>query len=372
VRLDKRRFQPEDRGRLVIAFLSSFFERYVQYNFTADLESQLDDISDGRADWKAVLSQFWDAFHKKIDDTKELSITNVIDALDADLGPHFFPDDPNHPDKNPRACPACADGRLGLKLGRTGGFVGCSNYPDCRFTRALAVPGNGEEDDALAGPIELGADPKTGERVTLRKGPYGIYLQLGEPKGPKGKEKPPRCSLPKGLAPAEVTLETALALLALPRTIGAYPETGEPILAGIGRYGPYVKHLSTYRNIPEGEDVLTIGLNRAVALIAEAPARRGGGASSGKEIGSHPGDGKPVTLHSGRYGPYVKHGRTIASLPKGESDQELSFERALQLLAAKAEKDKAKGGRKAPAAKKAKAPKKAKKAKKAKAKKVTG
>ena len=374
VRLEKRRFQPEDRGRLVTAFLSSFFERYVQYNFTADLESQLDDISDGRANWKAVLLQFWDAFQQKIDDTKELSISNVIDALDADLGPHFFPADPDHPDQNPRACPACGDGRLGLKLGRTGGFVGCSNYPDCRYTRALAVPGDGEEDAgaALAGPVELGADPETGDMVTLRKGPYGIYVQLGEPKGPKGKEKPPRCSLPKGLAPAEVTLEMALALLALPRTVGAHPETGEPILAGIGRYGPYVKHLSTYCNIPDGDDVLTIGLNRAVALIAEAPGRRrrGSGAGAGKEIGTDPDDGKPVTLHSGRYGPYIRHGRTIASLPKGESDQELSFERALQLLAAKTEKDKAKGGSRAKGASKAKPPKKAKKAKKAGAKKA--
>jgi len=376
VRLEKRRFQPEDRGRVVTAFLSSFFERYVQYNFTADLESQLDDISGGRKDWKTVLAQFWGAFHEKIEGTKELSISNVIDALDADLGPHFFPADPNDPNKNPRACPACADGRLGLKLGRTGGFVGCSNYPDCRFTRALAVPGDGEEDAgaALTGPIELGADPETGEMVTLRKGPYGVYVQLGEPKGPKGKEKPPRVSLPKDFAPAEVTLKMALALLALPRTVGAYPETGEAILAGIGRYGPYVKHQSTYRNIPDGEDVLTIGLNRAVALIAEAPARRRGGAGSGKEIGSHPSDSKPVTLHSGRYGPYVKHGRTIASLPKGESDQNLSFERALELLAAKAEKDRAKGkgGPKAKAPKKAKTAKKAKKAKTAKPKKAAG
>ena len=370
VRLETRRFQPEDRGRLVTAFLSSFFERYVQYNFTADLESQLDDISGGRKDWKAVLSQFWEAFHEKVEGTKELSISNVIDALDADLGPHFFPADPNDPDKNPRACPACADGRLGLKLGRTGGFVGCSNYPDCRFTRALALPGDGDEDAGatLTSPVELGADPETGEMVTLRKGPYGIYVQLGEPKGPKGKEKPPRVSLPKDLAPAEVTLKTALALLALPRTVGTYPETGEAILAGIGRYGPYVKHQSTYRNIPDGEDVLTIGLNRAVALIAEAPARRRGGAGSGKEIGSHPGDSKPVRLHSGRYGPYVKHGRTIASLPKGESDQYLSFARALELLAAKAEKDRAKGK----GGPKAKAPKKAKKAKKAKPKKAAG
>jgi DNA topoisomerase-1 len=371
VRLEKRRFVPEDRGRLVTAFLSSFFERYVEYNFTADLETQLDDISGGRKAWKTVLAQFWDAFNKKVGETKDLSISDVIDTLDRDLGPHFFPADPEAPDKNPRACPTCGDGRLGLKLGRSGGFVGCSNYPDCRYTRPLAVPGAGDEaaDAELAGPRELGTDPETGETVTLRKGPYGVYLQRGEPKGPKGKEKPPRVSLPKGLAPTEITLDMALALLALPRSVGAHPETGQPITAGIGRYGPYVKHESTYRNIPDPEDVLTIGLNRAVALIAEAATRRraGAGAGAGKEIGSDPHDGKPITLHSGRYGPYVKHGRTIASLPRDQSADELSFERALELLTAKAEKDKAKGkGKKTAAPAKKKTAKKAKRAKKAK------
>ncbi len=342
VRLEKRRFVPEDRGRLVTAFLTSFFERYVQYNFTADLETQLDDISGGRKAWQAVLGQFWDAFAKKISETKDLSISNVIDALDRDLGPHFFPVNPDAPEKDPRACPTCGGGRLGLKLGRSGGFIGCSNYPNCRYTRPLAVP-NGGEDGAgaeFAGPRELGADPETGEIVTLRKGPYGLYVQRGEPTGPKGKNKPPRASLPKGFAPEDVSLNKALALLALPRTVGAHPDTGQPITAGIGRYGPYVKHEATYRNIPDGEDVLIIGLNRAVALIAEAPARRG--SNAGKQIGPHPSDGKPVTLHSGRYGPYVKHGRTIASLPKGESEDEISFERAVDLLAAKAAKGKPK------------------------------
>ncbi len=363
VRLEKRRFVPEDRGRLVTAFLSSFFERYVQYNFTADLETQLDDISGGRMAWKTVLAQFWETFSRKVGETKELTISDVIDALDRDLGPHFFPVDPQAPDKDPRACTACGQGRLGLRLGRSGGFVGCSNYPDCRYTRPLAVPGKGGEEAGaeLAGPRELGSDPETGDMVTLRKGPYGLYVQRGEP---KEKEKPPRVSLPKGLAPDEVTLDKALALLALPRTIGAHPETGEPILAGIGRYGPYLKHQSSYRNIPGGEDVLTIGLNRALTLIAEAPDRRR--SSAGREIGSHPDDGKPVTLHAGRYGPYVRHGRTIASLPKGESERELGFERALELLATKAAKDNAKGGKKAKAAKK-KPAKKAKGGKKAKA-----
>ncbi len=347
VQLDKRRFIPEDRGRLVTAFLTSFFERYVQYNFTAELETQLDDISGGRKDWKSVLGQFWAAFSKAVADTKGLSISDVIDALDEDLGPHFFPTDPDEPDKNPRACPACANGRLGLKLGRNGGFIGCSNYPDCRFTRPLAVPddGAGAEEVELIGPRELGTDPETGEPVTLRKGPYGLYVQRGEA---KDKEKPKRASVPKSLALDDVTLDRALALLALPRTIGDHPESGEPVTAGIGRYGPYVKHGSTYRTIPDDEDVLTVGLNRAVTLIAEAPARRGGG--GGKEFGLHPADGKPIMLHSGRYGPYVKHGRIIASLPKNLAPEALSLDKAVELLAARAEKTK--GGKKAkPAAK---------------------
>ncbi|MEE8506814.1 MAG: topoisomerase C-terminal repeat-containing protein, partial [Kiloniellales bacterium] len=277
------------------------------------------------------------------------SISDVIDALDKDLGAHFFPTDPDEPDKNPRACPACAGGRLGLKLGRNGGFIGCSNYPDCRFTRPLAVPGDGAGagEVELIGPRELGTDPETGEPVTLRKGPYGLYVQRGEA---KDKEKPKRASVPKSLALDDVTLERALALLALPRTIGDHPESGEPLTAGIGRYGPYVKHGSTYRTIPDDEDVLTVGLNRAVALIAEAPARRGGGGGGGKEFGLHPADGKPIMLHSGRYGPYVKHGRIIASLPKNLAPEALSLDKAVELLAARAEKTK--GGKKAkPAAK---------------------
>ncbi|MHA1599648.1 MAG: type I DNA topoisomerase [Alphaproteobacteria bacterium] len=374
VLLEKRRFVPEDRGRLVTAFLSSFFPRYVQYNFTADMETQLDDISGGRKDWKAVLRQFWDAFSEAIGGTKDLSITQVIDALDDDLGPHFFPSDPENPEKDPRACPVCGTGRLGLRLGRSGGFVGCSGYPECRYTRPLAVPVNGEEDDnaALIQPRELGHDPATGKPVTLRKGPFGIYVQCGEnPIKEKGKkktkdkdqEKPKRCSLPKDQRPDDVTLELALALLALPREIGMHPESGTPITAGIGRYGPYVKHGPTYVSIPADESVLDIGLNRAVTLIAEAPAKRG---STGKAFADHPADSKPITLHSGRYGPYIKHGRTIASLPKGVEAETLTLDRAVEILTAKA--GKTKGKAKAVPTKKAKSKAKSKKAKTRKAK----
>ena len=334
--LDKRRFVPEDRGRIVTAFLTSFFTRYVEYGFTAALEEQLDDISGGRKDWKAVLEEFWQAFNAVVSETKGLRISEVIDALDEDLGPHFFPADESQPDKDSRLCPACGTGRLGLRLGKTGGFIGCSNYPECRYTRTLAVPQEGDDAEPLADSPngkELGCDPETGLPVTLRKGPYGHYVQLGE-QGEDKKDKPKRASLPKGLSPSDVELEKALALLALPRSLGLHD--GEEVAAGIGRYGPYVKRGSTYRSVPADEDVLTIGLNRAVTLLAEKPQR--GGATVIRTLGDHPSDGKPITLNEGRYGPYVKHGRLNASIPKDADPQQYSLDEAVALLQVQAEK----------------------------------
>jgi len=341
VRLDRRRFVPEDRGRLVVAFLASFFERYVQYNFTAEMEERLDDISGGRVDWRLVLREFWEAFRTSVAGASDLSITEVIDALDRDLGPHFFPLDPQNPERDPRACPACGAGRLGLRLGRNGGFIGCSNYPDCRYTRPLAVPGDEEDHGVdLSNPKVLGRDPESGKDVTLRKGPFGIYLQLGEA---EGDEKPKRASLPKNIPPAEVDLEKGLALLALPREVGPHPDDGKPITAGIGRYGPYVKHGSTYRSLTEGDDVLTVGLNRAVALIAEAPQRGQGG---GRQLGAHPEDGKVVSQGKGRFGPYVKHGKLYATIPADIDPESVTLEQALEMLKAQAEKKAAQGGKK--------------------------
>ena len=340
VRLEQRRFLPEDRGRLVTAFLASFFERYIEYSFTADLEEKLDEIAAGRIDWKKVLNEFWGAFSDRVDQTKDLSIASVIDAIDEELGPHFFPDDPEKPEHNARQCPSCTDGRLGVRFARNGGFIGCSSYPECRYTRPLAPPHNGEGDtaDELAGPKILGQAPDTGEEVSLRKGPYGLYVQLGQAE--EGK-KPKRASLPKGLPPADVDLERALGLLALPREVGADPESGEMITAGLGRYGPYVRLGNTYRSLEQGDDVLGIGLNRAVALLAEVPKRRGGAA---RELGSHPADDKPVTQGKGRYGPYVKHGRLFATIPRDQDPAEITLEEAVVLLTAQAGKKKKKTG----------------------------
>ena len=333
VRLEKKRFLPEDRGRLVTAFLVSFFEHYVEYDFTAQMEDQLDDISGGRVERKKVLRDFWTAFAAAVEETRGLTFKEVLEALDEELGPHFFPDDGSG--RDPRACPNCAGGRLGLRLGKFGAFIGCANYPECKYTRKLAVAGDTHKDaPAVAdGPLNLGADPASGEAVTLRKGPYGFYVQLGEG---TAKQKPRRVSLPKEMDPAAVTLEAALGLLSLPREVGPHPATGKMITAGIGRFGAYLEHDGAYASLGGSEDVLTIGLNRAVDLLQGARPRKSSGPL--RVLGAHPEDGKPVTLHKGRYGPYVKHGRINASLPKNKALEALSFEDALALIAARAAK----------------------------------
>ncbi len=385
VKLDQRRFVPEDRGRLVTSFLTNFFRRYVEYNFTAELEEKLDQVSDGKLDWKALLRDFWSAFVGAVDETKNLKFAEVITALDQDLAPHLFAEDVAGSGHDPRICPSCGNGRLSLKLGKFGAFIGCSNYPACQFTRPLIVA-NSEEPQAEgdAGPRDLGVDPETGMPVTIRRGPYGVYVQLGpmpgaepvapvaEPKDtdkkpakkPKAKvaEKPKRVSLPKGMSPAEIDLIAALRLLSLPRDIGIHPETGAMITAGIGRFGPYLKLGDRYKSLPPDEDVLTIGLNRAVDLLADAGGEAGGRGLL-RAMGEHPADKKPVTLNKGRFGPYVRHGSVMASLSKKQSPDDLTMEQAIELLAAKAKAGPAKGGgfKKAASAKTAKAPAKKRK-----------
>ena len=336
VRLEKRRFLPEDRGRLVTTFLTSFFERYVQYNFTADLENQLDDVSGGRIDWKEVLRNFWRDFSTAVDGTKELTITQVLAALDEELGRHFFPNDGSGTD--PRLCPVCGAGRLSLKLGKFGAFIGCSNYPNCRYTRPLAI-----ESDADAAPPEtaLGTEPGSGLAVTLKKGPYGHYVQLGEG---NGEFKPKRVALPRSLKPADVDLETALRLLGLPRELGRHPETGDTITAGIGRFGAYIKHGATFKSLGADDDVLTIGLNRAVVLLAEPVSQRRRGPQLLRELGVHP-EGGAVGLYRGRYGPYISHDGVIASLPRNSDPETFSLTEALPLLATQREKSKGRRGK---------------------------
>ena len=334
VRLDKRRLYPEDRGRIVVAFLESFFLKYVEYDFTAGLEEQLDQISNSEIAWREVLRDFWRDFLAAIDGTKDLKISQVIDALDDLLAPHLFP--PREDGTDPRVCPTCGTGRLSLKLSKFGAFIGCSNYPECRYTRSLTAPGNGAE----AADRKLGIDPATGLDVLVRSGRFGHYLQLGE--AVEGGDKPKRASLPKGVAPDEMDLQRAIKLLSLPREVGRHPEDGEPILAGIGRYGPYVQHVKTYANLDFPEEVFTVGLNRAVTLIAEKKAKgpsRRFGADPGRALGDHPTKGGPIVAKKGRYGPYVSHNGVNATLPADKTPETMTLDEAVALIDARAERN---------------------------------
>jgi DNA topoisomerase-1 len=353
ITIDKRKLIPDAKGRLVTAFLENFFARYVEYDFTASLEEKLDSISAGDLNWKDVLRDFWTQFFAAIEDTKELRVSDVLDALNEALAPLAFPSREDGSD--PRACPNCGTGRLSLKLGRaSGAFVGCSNYPECRFTRpfgAEAANGDGTALDNVA----LGADPMTGEEITLRNGRFGPYVQRGDGKEAK------RSSLPKGWAPSSIDHEKALALLNLPRDIGQHPETSKMISAGIGRYGPFLLHDGKYANLETVEDVFSIGLNRAVSVIADkaakGPGGRGATPAALKELGDHP-DGGKITVRDGRYGPYVNWAKVNATIPKGKDPQSVTMEEAMALIVERIAKAPPAKTKKAPA-KKAAAPKKA-------------
>lgn len=334
VRLDKRRLYPEDKGRIVVAFLESFFTRYVEYDFTADLEEQLDRVSNNEVAWRDLLRDFWTGFIAAVGEIKDLRIAQVLDALNDLLAPHVFP--PRADGSPPRQCPGCGEGQLSLKVGKFGAFVGCSRYPECRYTRQLTAGENGGADSAAR---VLGKDPDTGLDVTSRNGRFGPYVQLGE--GDKS-QKPKRAGLPKDLSPDDVDLERALGLLSLPRVVGRHPEDGEPIKAGIGRFGPYVQHGKTYANLESGDDVLSIGLNRAITLIAEkklkpSRGRRFGQASPGRNLGEHPDRGGPVIAKSGRYGPYVTHDGINATLPNDKTMESVTLEEAVALIDARAQ-----------------------------------
>ncbi|MEY4965114.1 MAG: hypothetical protein RL274_697 [Pseudomonadota bacterium] len=342
VKMDRQRFIPEDKGRLVTTFLNSFFKRYVAYDFTADLEERLDEVSAGNLNWKQLLRDFWTDFSANVGETKDLKIRDVIDELDMVLSPHIFP--PGEEGVDPRKCPSCENGRLNLKLGRFGAFVGCSNYPECKFTRQIgAKPGDGD-----AGPVEIGLFPESEDMITLRTGRFGPYVQRGEG------EKPKRSGLPKGTDKSDVDLELAVKLLSLPREVGLHPEDGKKITSNFGRFGPYVYHDGIYASLPSPEDVFEIGLNHAVTLIAEKKAKGPGrrGAQTLKDLGAAP-DGKPIKVLKGKFGSYVSDGETNATLPEGTEPDGVTMEQALLLIAERA----AKGGKKKKPARAAKAAK---------------
>ncbi len=311
VRMEKRRFIPEDRGRLVTTFLTKFFTKYIDYDFTANMEEELDAIASGSAQWKEILRDFWTDFKAAVDATQNLTITDVINHLDAELSPHFFPEG-----EKSRKCQACAndknlkDGRLGLKLGKFGAFIGCSNYPECKFTRPLIISDDNDSTSQDNEPKILGKCPETNRTVSLRRGPYGPYVQIDPPqelidevneinkqyqkefeekvkkakeegkkripKKPKKKAmpKPKRQSIPSGMNADDITLETALNLLSLPRDIGLHPESGDMIQAGIGRFGPYLKYQGKFTSLPKDDDIMHVGMNRAVEILAQAEKKR--------------------------------------------------------------------------------------------------
>ena len=332
VRKESNRLYPEDKGRIVTIFLLNFFKRYVEYDFTASLEDQLDQVSAGGSDYLELLSKFWRDFSTAIAETSELRITAVLDVLDDALAPQLYP--PREDGTDPRVCPKCGNGTLHLKSSRTGGFVGCGNYPECTFTRPISGEID-ESSDRL-----LGED--AGDEIFLKSGRFGPYVQRGE--ATKEAPKPPRASLPKGWASAEMDLERALKLLNLPREVGPHPEDGEMIEAGIGRYGPFVKHGRTYANLKEVDDVFTIGMNRAVEELAKKASRGSArtAATPLKELGEHPNEGGPVNVMDGRYGAYVKFGKVNATLPKDVKPEDVTMDMAVQLISEKA----AKGGTK--------------------------
>jgi DNA topoisomerase-1 len=305
--LDKKRFIPTDVGRVVNKFLTEHFGHWVDYEYTAKLEDELDDISNGKEEWVPMLEKFWKDFSAQVGEKESVSRKDVTqEQLD-------------------ETCPKCGKHHLTIRLGRRGRFIGCAGYPDCDYTRNL----DGAEGSEPA-KREIGKDPKTHKLIQLLQGPFGPYVQLGEMEGDK---KPKRVSVPKNVAPESVNLEIALKLLALPRDLGAHPETGKKVHAAIGRFGPYVSHDGQFKSIPKDESVFDIGLERAVALLKEP--KQFGARGALKVLGKHPVDGQPVALYSGRYGPYVKHGKVNATLPDEGMISTVTLEEALELLAAK-------------------------------------
>jgi DNA topoisomerase-1 len=370
VEKDKNRLIPQDKGRLVTAFLSNYFNKYIGYDFTADLENQLDEVSAGNADYKKVLERFWTDFSAAIAETADLRITEVLEKINDVLAPHLFP--PLEDGGDPRLCPNCGEGRLSMRTARSGGaFIGCSSYPECKYTRPFGPPN--PEAEASAIPPEgklLGTEG--GDEIRVFKGRFGPYVQRGEVT--EENKKPPRQSIPKDWEPEDLELGRAVMLLSLPREIGPHPEDGITVWANIGRYGPYLKHApstsdrgGTNANLEGIDDVWTVGMNHAVELLAAKIASRGARGQASvpiHELGEHPEAGGPVNIYTGKYGPYVKWEKINATIPDTIEPADLTMAQAVDLIDERA----AKAGKKKPGAKKA-APKKKAAAKKPAAKK---
>ena len=333
VEKEKGRHIPQERGRILTAFLNNFFGKYIEYDFTADLEKQLDKVSDGKLNYKNLLKEFWNGFKPHLNKMSELEREKILEALEKELAELFFPSDDIKNGIPNRQCPTCSNGNLGLELGKYGAFIGCSNYPECKFTKQIASnqdqnENNDNENFTPGNDGILGIDPATGLNVFIKKGPYGIYLQLGDEKKPK------RTSIPKQVSAKDINLQKALAFLSLPRLIGQHPESGQDISAGIGRYGPYLKYDINFISFPADETVINLGLNHAVVLIAENSEKLG------KVLGDHPDGGGKIFVKSGRFGSYVEHNKLRATLPKDISIEEINLDKAIELLIAKAARPK--------------------------------
>jgi DNA topoisomerase I len=310
VLLDKKRFTPTDVGRVVNKFLTEHFTRYVDYDFTANLENELDQIAEGEREWIPVLDQFWQGFNRQIQEKGNIDRADMTHELTGE------------------DCPKCGK-PLSKRLGKFGMFIGCTGYPECDYIRNLNTNG-----DARAEPTTIGTDPESQKDILLMSGPYGPYLQLGlAVEGEK--KKPKRVSIPKDIPLADVNMETALKLIALPRDLGLHPETSKKIIANIGRFGPYVNHDGKFKSIPRSDSVFNIDQARAVELLAQANS----GPAPIRELGSHPTEDGRIDIYAGRYGNYVQHGKLRATLQKSQEPETLTFEEALELLAAKAAKE---------------------------------
>jgi len=337
VRVDKGRFIPEESGRLVTAFLERFFERYVSYDYTAELEEELDDVSGGRLDWQKLLQEFWRDFQPKAGEVMDQKPSEVTAALDEFLAPWLYP--PREDGSDPRICPQCGNGRLSLRGGKFGAFVACSNYPDCKYTQKFGQGGDQAQSD---GPQDLG------DGITLKSGRFGPYVERGDK----------RASIPKDIPVSDVTAEVAERLLSLPREIGLHPESGKPITASIGRYGPYLAHDGKYARLSSTAEVFETGMNAAVSKLADAAA--GGGRKGGASrepiavLGKHPASGGEIKVMAGRYGPYVTDGTTNATLPKAMEPTSVTLDDAVRLIDERAAKGPAKKAGRKPARKKAK------------------
>jgi len=341
VRKEKDRLAPEDKGRIVTIFLLNFFKKYVGYEFTANLEEELDDITAGKRGWTSVLERFWQDFKPQVDEAYELRVSEVLGKLDTALAPQLYL--PRADGSDPRICPLCGQGRLHLKTSRSGGFIGCGNYPDCRYTRPLSVNGDAEDGQTGIGDKLLGNDGE--DDIFLKSGRYGVYVQRGIESS--NGTKPPRASLPKDWPPEAMDLRRALKLLDLPRDVGPHPTDGEMIMAGIGRYGPYVRHGKTYANLKDTAEVFEVGMNRAVELLAAAAEGRRGNSRAPEplnKLGEHPAHGGAVNIMNGRYGPYVKWKRINATLPKDIDPGSVDMEMAVRLIDEKSAKGKGRSG----------------------------